>query len=70
MHENCIQRQTIYDFIKGGVNMSTKDGVHKPGSVNSIQKGMRRQKLHSNQNNVGNPKNPPKYENFNNEPIQ
>ena len=49
--------------------MSTKDGVHKPGSVKSIQKGMRRQKLHSNQNKVGNPKNPPEYENFNGEPI-
>lgn len=50
--------------------MSTKDGIHKPGSVNPIQKGKRRQKLASNQNNVGNPKNPSEYENFNGEPIQ
>jgi hypothetical protein len=49
--------------------MSTKDGIHKPGSANPIQKGMRRQKLHSNQDNVGNPKNPPEYENFNGKPI-
>lgn len=49
--------------------MSTKDGVHKPGSNNPIQKGARRQNLHSTQNNVGDSKNPPEYENFNGEPI-
>lgn len=50
--------------------MSTKDGIHKPGSINPIQKGARRQNLHSTQNNVGNPKNEPEYENFNGEPIK
>lgn len=57
-------------LIKVVFYMSTKDGIHKPGSDNPIQKGKRRQKLHSNQNNVGNSKNPPEYENFNGEPIQ
>lgn len=50
--------------------MSTKDGMHKPGSINPIQKGARRQNLHAAQNDVGNPKNEPKYENFNGEPIK
>ena len=50
--------------------MSTKDGIHKPGSINPIQMGARRQNLHSGQNDVGNPKNEPKYENFNGEPIK
>lgn len=50
--------------------MSTKDGIHKPGSCNPEQKGLRRQKLHSNQNNVGNSKNEPQYENFEGKPIK
>lgn len=37
---------------------------------NAPQKGKRRQKLHRNQNNVGNDKNPPEYTNFNGEPIE
>ena len=42
---------------------------NKPGSNNPMQKGKRRQKLHENQNNVGNPKKPSEYENFDGEPI-
>ncbi|AGX42240.1 clostri-philic family protein [Clostridium saccharobutylicum] len=45
--------------------------VHKDGADNPMQKGVRRQKLHDKQNNVGgNPKNKPEYENFKGEPIQ
>lgn len=44
--------------------------THKPGSNNPFQKGARRQKLHGNQNNVGDPKNKPQYENFEGEPIE
>lgn len=36
---------------------------------NGLQKGMRRQKLHSDQNNVGNDKLKSSYENFDGEPI-
>lgn len=50
--------------------MAQKDGTHKPGSCNPIQKGLRRQKLNRNQNDVGNSKNEPKYENFEGEPIE
>ncbi len=42
----------------------------KPGSSNPMQKGKRRQKLHENQNNVGNPKNKPEFENFNGKPVE
>lgn len=44
--------------------------VNKPGACNRVQKGKRRQKLHANQNNVGDPKNKPEYKNFNGEPIE
>lgn len=37
---------------------------------NGPQKGDRRQRLHENQNNIGNPKNPTEYTNFNGEPIE
>lgn len=37
---------------------------------NGPQKGERRQRLHENQNNIGDPKNPPGYTNFNGEPIE
>lgn len=50
--------------------MTTKNGIHKPGSCNPEQKGLRRQKLHDGQNDVGNPKNKPEYENFDGEPIK
>ena len=50
--------------------MSTKDGIHKPGSSNPEQKGLRRQKLHSSQNNIGDSKNIPQYENFDGKPIK
>lgn len=50
--------------------MSTKDEVHKPGSCNPEQKGLRRQKIHSGQNDVGNSKNEPQYENFEGKPIE
>jgi hypothetical protein len=50
--------------------MPLKEGPHKPGSVNPIQKGIRRQKLHDMQNDVGNPKNKPQYTNFEGEPIE
>jgi len=50
--------------------MPRKDGPHKPGSSNPMQKGSRRQRLHANQNDVGDPKNAPKYENFDGVPIE
>lgn len=37
---------------------------NKPGSCNPMQKGLRRQKLHENQNNVGNEKKKPGYTNY------
>lgn len=43
---------------------------HKPGSNNPMQKGKRRQKLYDNQNNVGNPKEPSLFKDFNGEEIK
>jgi hypothetical protein len=37
---------------------------------NPKQKGVRRQKLHDNQNDVGNPKNKSQYKNFDGEEIK
>lgn len=37
---------------------------------NGPQKGKRRQKLHEDQNNIGNDKNPIQYTNFKGEPIK
>jgi len=42
---------------------------NKDGAVNPMQKGARRQNLHDKQNNVGNPKNKPEYQNFEGKPI-
>ncbi len=42
---------------------------NKDGSSNPIQKGERRQRLHDKQNDVGNPKNKPKYQNSEGKPI-
>jgi len=42
---------------------------HKPGSCNPIQKGARRQNLNNKQNDVGNSKNKPEYQNFEGKPI-
>lgn len=64
------KRKLYMIYLKVVSYMSTKDGIHKPGSINPIQKGARRQNLHSAQNDVGNPKNEPKYENFSGEPIK
>ncbi|NRT89380.1 clostri-philic family protein [Clostridium beijerinckii] len=50
--------------------MPRKDGPHKPGSSNPMQKGVRRRRLHANQDNVGDSKNRPEYENFDGEPIE
>ena len=33
--------------------MPRKDGPHKPGSSNPMQKGVRRRRLHANEDNVG-----------------
>lgn len=38
-------------------------------SMNPMQKGTRRQKLHQDQDNVGNDKNPPAYKSFDGEPL-
>lgn len=43
---------------------------HKPGCNNPMQKGKRRQKLHDDQNNVGNPKEPSFFKDFNGEEIK
>ncbi len=37
---------------------------------NPMQKGIRRQKLHGNQNNVGNDKNPVEYKSFDGEDLK
>ena len=42
---------------------------NKEGAINPIQKGARRQKLHNKQDNVGNHKNKPEYQNFEGKPI-
>jgi hypothetical protein len=44
--------------------------MQKEGSINPIQKGTRRQKLHENQNNVGNDKNVNEYTDFNGSSIK
>ena len=44
--------------------------VNKPGSCNPMQKGKRRQKLHENQNNVGNSKKSSGYKNFDGSDIE
>lgn len=44
--------------------------TNKDGSTNPMQKGERRRMLHEKQNNVGNPKNKPQYENFNGDPLK
>jgi hypothetical protein len=43
---------------------------NKGGSINPMQKGVRRQKLRDKQNNVGNPENEPTYQNFDGKPIK
>ena len=47
-----------------------KEKVNKPGSCNPMQKGERRQKLHKDQNNVGDSKKPSCFKNFNGELIE
>ena len=42
---------------------------NKHGASNPIQKGARRQNLHDKQNDVGNNKNKPEYENFEGKPL-
>ncbi|CUQ06835.1 clostri-philic family protein [Clostridium baratii] len=44
--------------------MPKKDNLGNP-----MQKGSRRQRLHQSQNDVGNPKNPPKYKSFDGEEL-
>lgn len=50
--------------------MTLKNRSHKHGSTNPLQKGTRRQRLHKNQNDVGNQKNKSQYEDFNGESIE
>jgi hypothetical protein len=45
-------------------------GQDKYGINEPMQKGQRRQKLNEKQDNVGNEKNKPQYENFKGEPIK
>lgn len=42
---------------------------NRDGASNPMQKGERRQRLHDNQNDVGNKKNKSQYKNFNGETI-
>jgi hypothetical protein len=51
------------------INKEVYHMPHKPGSSNPIQKGARRQNLNNKQNDVGNPKNKPEYQNFEGKPI-
>ncbi len=44
--------------------------VNKPGSCNPMQKGIRRQQVHKNQNKVGDSEEKSYYENFNGEKIK
>ncbi|MBW6409036.1 clostri-philic family protein [Clostridium weizhouense] len=46
-----------------------KHAMSKHGSSNPVQKGRRRQKIHDNQDNVGDPKNEPEYTNYQGEPL-
>lgn len=41
----------------------------KKNSINPLQKGERRQRLHKDQDNVGNDKNKSEYKDFNGNPI-
>lgn len=50
--------------------MTKSNLTNKPGSINPIQKGARRQNLHDKQDNLGgNHKNKPEYTNFEGKPI-
>lgn len=42
---------------------------NKDGACNPMQKGARRQNLQHKQNNVGNDKNKPEYQNFEGKPL-
>ncbi len=42
----------------------------KPGSNNPMQKGKRRQKLHDEQNNRGEPQKKPQYRDFDGNPVK
>ncbi|NME82404.1 clostri-philic family protein [Clostridium sp. SM-530-WT-3G] len=44
--------------------------TNRPGASNPMQKGERRQRLHDNQNNVGNPKNKSQYTTYDGNPIK
>lgn len=43
---------------------------NKPGSNNPMQKGKRRQKLHDEQNNHGDPKKKTSYKDFDGNPVE
>lgn len=42
----------------------------KMDTMNNTKRGLRRQKIHNNQNNVGNDKNPPEYKTMDGEEIE
>ena len=39
-------------------------------TMNQTERGLRRQKLHKNQNNIGNDKNPPEYKSMDGEDLE
>ena len=42
----------------------------KMATMNQTERGLRRQKLHKNQNNIGNDKNPPEYKSMDGEDLE
>lgn len=59
---NLIKRNILFE--RSVVYMPKKDNLGNP-----MQKGARRQRLHQSQNDVGNPKNLPKYKSFDGEEL-
>lgn len=61
-----------YILLKVQTKRRKESGImaFKDGYTNPMQKGERRQRLHGNQNNVGNSENKPEYKNFNGDPIK
>lgn len=51
--------------------MKDRPSVNKPGADNSVQKGLRRHKLHDHQNNHGEPqKQPSVFDNYKEDKLQ
>ena len=51
-------------------NLSFVHPDEKMATMNQTERGLRRQKLHKNQNNIGNDKNPPEYKSMDGEDLE